>query len=431
MKRHTNEPRFTRLTVALAAAVISAIGPVALSSEPSSPITGTLKTVDGIRVLTVWGSNYERGYAHGYLMANDLLLFVGRVAVAVTGSPQNYEQRIIRGILPKMHFAGRYEQELEGMLAGARAKLGPSKLVVPELGRDLTVSDLKAINTVADWNSLFCSSFSVWGSLHESGEVATARNLDYLPLPGIVDLQIVTVHRVAETARQSWVGIGWTSQIGCFTGMNQHGITLSLHDCRPGTATAQSGFVPRSLALRESLEHATLDSTFSTIARVLRASPALFGNNVHCSRPYDGSTPPARIFEYDPDSNIEKGVTVRSPAINTLGPAIACTNHYRKRRPPTECPRYAAIKQFLATARHAATPIGPTQAFEILKRVGNFADGIMTVHSVYMLPNKRQIHASLATPQSNAPNAKVVLFDVGALVDAKAPQAQRSAPPSN
>ncbi|MCH7814679.1 MAG: hypothetical protein IID40_11740, partial [Planctomycetes bacterium] len=48
---------------------------VAGASAPAAPpeITGSLETVQGVRVLKLWGTPQQRGFAHGYLLGADLL----------------------------------------------------------------------------------------------------------------------------------------------------------------------------------------------------------------------------------------------------------------------------------------------------------------------------------------------------------------------
>ncbi|MCH8970332.1 MAG: hypothetical protein IIA66_14595, partial [Planctomycetes bacterium] len=71
-----------------------ALTPLALAEPPQ--VTGKLETVDGLRVLTVWGSDYERGFAHGYLLANEIIDFAGKALVdpLVVASKEVYEQKV-------------------------------------------------------------------------------------------------------------------------------------------------------------------------------------------------------------------------------------------------------------------------------------------------------------------------------------------------
>src|SRR5512147_788816 len=36
-------------------------------------LTGKIKTIDKVRILTLWGTPEQRGFAHGYLLAEDIV----------------------------------------------------------------------------------------------------------------------------------------------------------------------------------------------------------------------------------------------------------------------------------------------------------------------------------------------------------------------
>ena len=54
--------------VVIAAAVLSWPPAAPARAEPTN-LTGSLSTIGGVRVLKLWGSPYEQGYAHGHLLA--------------------------------------------------------------------------------------------------------------------------------------------------------------------------------------------------------------------------------------------------------------------------------------------------------------------------------------------------------------------------
>ena len=55
-------------TIILLLLLAAMVGTAAHAQE----ITGNLKTLQGKRILTVWGNHFERGFAHGYLLADDI-----------------------------------------------------------------------------------------------------------------------------------------------------------------------------------------------------------------------------------------------------------------------------------------------------------------------------------------------------------------------
>ena len=386
------------------------LAPLALAEPPQ--VSGKLETVDGLRVLTVWGSDYERGFAHGYLLAGEITDFAGKVLVdpLVVASKEVYEQKVRTGVVGAFDFDPRYEQELQGLLAGIIAKLGQDGTHQKDLGRAVTLDDLKAANTLADWHAFYCSTFSVWGKMHDQGQIATARNLDFYRLPGIVEQQMVMVHKPSKAGRKKWVSITWAGLIGCYTGMNEDGVTITMHDCRPGPPSVSSGFVPRSFALRDAIETASAASALDDVERILRERPTMFGNNIHVSRPLAGKNIPAAVFEYDPNRKLDGGVTRRTAGADTGLPSsksMICTNHYLLRTQPIACERYDQIRSSLLSLALDGKGVDRRTAFGIMHQVSQRSDGILTAHTVYMLPNSRELYLSPATATQSAPTENV------------------------
>jgi hypothetical protein len=382
------------------------LAPLALAEPPQ--INGKLETVEGLRVLTVWGGDYERGFAHGYLLAGDIVSFAGRVLIdpLVVASRDVYEQKVRTGVVSAFNFDARYEQELQGLLAGIVAKLGKQGLDQKDLGRPITLEDLKAANTLADWHAFYCSSFSVWGKMEHHGKIATARNLDFYKLPGIVEQQMVMVIKPSQSGRKKWVSITWAGIIGCYTGMNEDGVTINMHDCRPGLPSQRSGFVPRSLALREAIETASAASGLSDVEQALRRQPTMFGNNIHVSTPFTGENIAAAVFEYDPNRKLDGGVTRRTAEVDTgvlSSNSVICTNHYLLRTQPIACDRYDTIRGSLLSLAMDGKGVDRSSAFGIMDQVSRRGEGILTAHTVYMLPNTRELYLSPATASQSAP----------------------------
>ena len=391
-----------------------ALTPLALAEPPQ--VTGKLETVDGLRVLTVWGSDYERGFAHGYLLANEIIDFAGKALVdpLVVASKEVYEQKVRTVVVGAFKFDPRYEQELEGLLAGVIAKLGQDGTHQKDLGRAVTLDDLKAANTLADWHAFYCSSFSVWGKMHDQGQVATARNLDFYRLPGIIEQQMVMVHKPSKAGRKKWVSITWAGLIGCYTGMNEEGVTITMHDCRPGPPSVSSGFVPRSLALRDAIETASAASALDDVEQILRERPTMFGNNIHVSSPFTGKNIPAAVFEYDPNRKLDGGVTRRTADPGTgagtglpSSKSMICTNHYLLRTQPIACERFDTIRASLLSLALDGKGVDRRAAFGIMHQVSQRSDGFLTAHTVYMLPNSRELYLSPATATQSAPTENV------------------------
>ncbi|MCP4593757.1 MAG: hypothetical protein GY842_23740 [bacterium] len=382
-------------------------------------VTGSLETVQGIRVLRLWGTAYERGYAHGFLVGDDVVELFNSAVLdpRVLKDPTQYET-VVRGeFAAKMNFDPERREELRGMLDGIVASVGPSGIRLARLGRNLDVEDLAAINSLADWHRFLCSSFSAWGDAEGGTEMITARNLDFLTLPGLDTKHLLIVYLDPGLNRRRWVSLAWSGLIGAYTAMNEEGVTISMHDAPGRQATVPGPFVPRSIALRDALEQATASNAVADVHRILLTRPAICGNNIHVSAPFANQPRPAAVLEYDGDASLDGGVTVRTSHAVPLPNWIACTNHYLKRQPAKAIwedskQRHTTIEQALRAARQRHTKLDPAFARGVMAEVSRRG----TLQTVVFFPNRKEWSFSLAPPGANALASPPVLLHMDALL---------------
>lgn len=376
----------------------SAPGPA--SAPATAPaLSGRLDTQAGITVVELWGSPDQAGYAQGWLLGAKLVRLFDEVLLDPDlGTPPPAYEGVLRPLVERLFtWEPQYEQELAGILRGLRARLGPDGARSARLDRPLDLDDLKVVNTLADWRGVLCSSLSAWGSLTADGGTLTARNLDYPGTPTLRRAQIVVIRRGQGDARP-WIGVSWPGIIGVYTGMNDAGVTLSIHDASGLPPTNPAGLTPRALALREALEAAGPEQYVEDVRRVLARRRVLVGNNVHVSGPAaarDPAHPPAVVFEYDGNER-DGGVTMRGPGTDRVpAEALCCTNHMRSRRPASGCERYAQLTDRLVAARDAGEKLDPAAALAVIRAVANET----TVHSVVFVPARRELWVQIDPAQ--------------------------------
>jgi hypothetical protein len=363
----------------------------------ATKVAGELVTIHDIPVLRLWGDDYERGYAHGYLLADDIMAFLNSTLFAPQMLPDVvvYSKEILPLVETRFDIDARRTKELDGMLQGIRAARGSKGTRVDRLDRDLTIQDLKAGNSLADWVRLGCSSFTAWGPASADGKTITARNLDYFELEGLRTQHLIIVYRKPGPGAQSWVSIGWPGFAGACTAINEHGITLTMHDSNGLRPTHRGKFVPRTYALRDAIEQAGPGSAIQDIERVLKAEPSLTGNNFHVSGPWHGKRDPAAVLEYDGDVMTNEGVTVRVAAdekSKPLAEVLLCTNHYCNRADPRPCDRFARMKAFF----ERTLPEGKKVDLDTARKVMQLVGGSGTIHTVVFRPNTREFYVSFA-----------------------------------
>ncbi|MCA9665665.1 MAG: hypothetical protein KC503_08755 [Myxococcales bacterium] len=238
----------TRLTTALAAAVLVTFALATAHAAPEVEVNGRIieqsltKSRVGYTILSVWGTHYEMGFAHGALLARDVLFAVEEA----------------RTVFAKVYDRGRervktYVFEPRGILDELRGIVDGVKHVLPDA--DITVTDLEIINTIADW--LYppgCNSHSSWGSRVKAPVRALhSRRLD---TPLVLKSDAVKHHVLiarAATAGEPvrWLNVAWPGYVLSLTGVNEHGVLASLHDLatdmhsKPG-----NGYLARMVANR-------------------------------------------------------------------------------------------------------------------------------------------------------------------------------------
>ena len=412
----------SRRLVTLCVWLLAAAAAPAAATKPAgrSPISGQVEDVRGVPVLRVWGSPTQQGYAHGYLLAEPITQLFGCLVGpgGLIESGQQYAA-LLEITRTRMRFAERYEQELAGVLGGMRERLGADRLRLEPLGRPLDVDDLKALQCVADWLPMMCSSFSAWGPTTRDGGVITGRNLDFkaiAALDGKVPA-LITVYLPDEGGRCRWVNVGMPGVIGCTTGMNEFGVTMSLHDADPLGPPPNEGLTPRVLALRDAVEQATGDDPVGQIEAVLGKLTPAYGANVHVSIPRDKTGPPAAVLEYDGTSGRE-GTVTRRTADDETAQVLLCTNHFRIRKQPSECGRYERMARRLAQLSEAGQKIGPAEARQVMQEVAVGSDRLLTYHTVYFLPDRRRMGVSFAAADVPAPAAEPIWFGLDELLNA-------------
>ncbi len=362
-----------------------ASGTVAWGAETPDDLCGELRRVDGLPVLRLWGTSQQRGYAHGYLLADRIHDLFGRFLAdrRTSGGPEHYQRVSLPLAETTLRVRPIYEREMRAIADGLRDRLGPQAAVVPALGRPIEYRDLLALNALSDYLRPMCSSVAAWGPMTADGSTLTGRNLDWPRHEWMIGQEIVIAQRPSETPRRAgFVAVTWPGFIGCLTGMNERGVTIAIHDVPGPPADRLIGVTPRGLVFREALESAVGSDSADEIAAVFRRRRVLVGSNAFVSWPFDraASNGAAAVLEYDGRRTEGDGVTIRRPGAdeNAVGTAdqppssacLACTNHYRRRGVPAACGRYETLHDALhGRSMAGAKPFDAAAAWALLGEV--------------------------------------------------------------
>ena len=381
-----------------------------------------------LRILKLSGTPRERGLKHGKKFAREILKLMDAFIKAehLSGGARQYERNLTR-ILHVMTIPPLFRDELEGLFEGIRAAT-KGKMKIPALKRNMKLEDVIAMNCIPDSAGFGCSSFAAWGAMTQRGDTIVARNLDWNYIPQLAKHQVVIVQMPdPENKRLGWASVTWPGQIGCFTGMNQEGVTVCMHDVDSGPPRQQSGFTPRSLILRETIECARADTAQRDVLNVLKDHDVAVGNNIPVGAPYRdlSKETPFTVFEYDGRSSVgggpaplnegarlrRAGDSMNGSAANRAAPFQIATNHYRNRGGALEkCHRYDTMNQSLLAREESSRPLTAADAQRLLGEVDvvprGAKSGILTYHSVVFEPNRRTLQVAFCNGKRPAPESK-------------------------
>ena len=341
------------LVVVLAAAVV-------LRSD--GDVNGSLETIGDVRILNLWGSWTEIGYAHGYLLGPDVKELFETYFLEFAGGIGNVN--LARAFIDSyFEIPDEFRTYAAGMVQGVADTVGTWSDVY---GRDLDTLDLYLASSVPDVSHLIdcafpplCSSIAAWGNATSSdpileGGVGIGRNLDYWVDSALVfyDHQLLITYDPADG--QEWISVGVAGFMGALSGMSESGsngtINMGNHQ---GTYQTSTPFVPICMALALGLSEDDFDgSGTDDIDDLIDAVTSWNRSNsydVHCTGEPGPGHPgePALVVEI---SN-ERGYEIRQASDDPdISPdRMILTNHHRVLYPPVYCDRYSRLIDSLTT----------------------------------------------------------------------------------
>ncbi len=175
----------------------------------------------GYTVLHVWGSHYDMGYAHGYLLADEIVA-IHNDMVSILGSGYDAMRQAMDDAtwMPVV-----IESELDGMV-DALAELYP--------GESIDKLDLKVANGYGDWSyPPACRSHSCWGQFVEPPvKTLSTRRLDFGSPYTSINHHVLCAWEPSDGT--AWLGLSWAGYVVGITTLNEYGTQVSLHDYNTG-----------------------------------------------------------------------------------------------------------------------------------------------------------------------------------------------------
>ena len=294
------------------------------NGAPPRAVQGRVEDHGGLKLLRIWGTPAERGYAHGHLLGTE----IAAVATAEFTARFARQQPLLKQVRGAVDRLIEYPEDVQAEIEALYAGLVDSKanLHMVELERDFDLKDLLVANALDVFGLLGCSSFTLWGEQVEGGGVLAGRNFDW-PLTGahMVDATMLVVEHLPDG--RAVASVGWPGYVGAVTGVSSDGLAAFLHvGSAEVTFTPEPESWPSAIATRVLLERckaADGEAVFAECKRLLgyTSPPAGYLSHVVLPRAADKAAPFA-VFETDSKSCV---AAERAPGASVL------TNHFLTR----------------------------------------------------------------------------------------------------
>lgn len=371
-------------------------------------VNGYLHEVDGQRVLHVWGSHFEMGYAQGYILADEIVYMMNNYALSLLPDLIYFLGHMVVPYL--FEFPEEYLEEAHGIIEGINNSNANSFL--PALGRKIDVSDLVFANALGDMGAMACSTQIAWdkGTMRDpmlQGETAMVRNLDWtLAGPDKYLLSrntIVIVYTPSTPNTNSVASVTFPGFIGCLSCMNEQGVSVALNIAHNGIGLLGINYAQKfthiEVTLRQALHAGDLNGdgvnsiqdVIDNVADSVRSGAFV----INIAQPLD-RTPsnPAVILETD-----NTGWVVREPWDEPAIPqnVLISTNDLRKLYPAPKSDRYATMKEIINDLDGELT-LGGMWAIE-----GDVVQDkwlSTTAQTIYFIPYTRELGVAFTDSQT-------------------------------
>lgn len=348
---------------------------------PVDQLHGAIERHGSLVLLRTWGTPEERGYAHGRLMAREIVeVLRGELEARFARKRPMLVQA--RATLDR-NIA--WPEDVRAEIAALHRGIVDAGVdrAMPELDREIDEKDLLLANALDVYGLLGCSGFTLWGTQVEGGGVLTGRNFDW-PFTGahMVDRTMLLVQHLPDG--RATASVTWPGYVAIVTGVNRDGMTGFLH-----VGNAAIRFVPEpeswpsAIAVREILERSRAAqgaACFDLARELLEETSPPIGYITRIALPsVPASGAPAAVFEADHDD----------VAVAPVASGAVVTNHFLGReagRPAAKdsIDRHkrivGAIERCLGADDHVVSVAEAWDALVAVQRGGGHAFG--TLHSL-------------------------------------------------
>lgn len=377
-------------------------------------VNGDTLTVDGKKILKVWGTHQERGYAYGYLMGSEIKEIAEDYIIGYVFGNNSFLYENFRSyILEHFEIEEKYHTETEAMVSGI-VESGVD-IYSSVLGRELDAFDILCANCIVDMSgmnmyapniSFGCSSLSSWGEStlvdpNLFGSLVITRNMDWTPNETLLYNHLLLVNFPSEEDEVPWLSFTFPGMIGALSAINQNGIATFMNMGNMDTANYEENLHPIFLSIRNGIEMNDYDNNSINdqfdVYQAVEDALHLSGSIIHCVNEESGIVV---------ECNNIMGTVYRDEDDNTIIPLnnLAATNHFRELYSPVYCYRYVNISDSL----NANPNISVERSWDILSGAAGVTSNL---HTIQFAPALDLIKWSTAKPGHPAYTLPPTIFD--------------------
>jgi len=324
-------------------------------------LNGSVEYIGDIRILNLWGTWTEMGYAHGYLLAPDLKEVFEDYFLEMIGGVSNYAN-IRTYFLAYFDIPAEFISYSQGMISGTSDSIS---IFSNRLGRNLDYIDVCVVSATPDISALsqidpiHCTSVSSWenatsGDPDLGGAPVISRNLDYYVDTGCTILDHNLLVTYDPEIGQNWISIGFPGFAGCLSGMNESGISASLNmGNNQGTTQYTSSFIPICMAQALGLSKEDFDGSGQCDVEDMKAALTEWNRcnsydiHVVADRALAGQDSASLVIEVNNRNGFTFRYSSEEPHISP--DRMILSNHHRILIPPVYCFRYNYLMDSLTT----------------------------------------------------------------------------------
>jgi len=232
---------------------------VSINEHAKLEIAG--KGEDQIQVLTVWGTAYEMGKAHGSLFKKEIEHLQNMMKLMLEAGGQSVELLDALYEQAKPYIPDYFIEEMQGISDGS----------------GLSLRNIIRINLIGEAAEFHCSLFGAWGkATAEDGHLYQLRSLDYETSMNIQKYPLIVIYVPDEG--NIFANIGYAGVIGSFSGINKEQLAISEIGYDRSTDEITYQGIPFTFLLRDVLQFdKSLDEATNRIKTAKRTTRLLYG----------------------------------------------------------------------------------------------------------------------------------------------------------